>query len=374
MIALLYYPIYLLIVTIVTLNLRKVYANRNGLSSYSEAPGTTNSILYFAILLGIVIGIRPVQPVFGDMVNTVQSYNMLYQNTPFVFDFEAENFLYDNILALFGALDLGTEAFFTLMALIYYVGTFVGIRRMFPQNSKLAYFVFLAAFSTFSYSVNGVKAGSAAALFILALSYRNNLKVCIPLVLISWGFHHSMQLPVAAFFLTLFFKNPRLYFGAWCFCLLMAIAHVSAFQSLFASMSDSTGAGYLAGGTNDDVQMDQGGFRLDFIAYSAMPVLVGYYAIYKKKMHLSRFYSCLLNTYLCTNGVWMLCMYAQFTNRIAYLSWFLYPIVLIYPFLNEDWGPTRYKTLTKVFTYHLCFTLFMECVYYGSAFTFLKHL
>ena len=110
MIALLYYPIYLLIVTIVTLNLRKVYANRNGLSSYSEAPGTTNSILYFAILLGIVIGIRPVQPVFGDMVNTVQSYNMLYQNTPFVFDFEAENFLYDNILALFGALDLGTEA------------------------------------------------------------------------------------------------------------------------------------------------------------------------------------------------------------------------------------------------------------------------
>ena len=137
-------------------------------------------------------------------------------------------------------------------------------------------------------------------------------------------------------------------------------------------MSDSTGAGYLAGGTNDDVQMDQGGFRLDFIAYSAMPVLVGYYAIYKKKMHLSRFYSCLLNTYLCTNGVWMLCMYAQFTNRIAYLSWFLYPIVLIYPFLNEDWGPTRYKTLTKVFTYHLCFTLFMEFVYYGSALAFLR--
>ena len=43
MIALLYYPIYLLIVTIVTLNLRKVYANRNGLSSYSEAPGTIAS-------------------------------------------------------------------------------------------------------------------------------------------------------------------------------------------------------------------------------------------------------------------------------------------------------------------------------------------
>lgn len=374
MIALLYYPIYLLIVTIVTLNLRTVYANRNGLNSYTETSGTVQRMIFFSILLGLIIGTRPNHWCFGDMANTVQTYNMLYLNTPFEFDFEAENFLYDNILALFGSLDLGTESFFTLMALIYYVGTFVGIRRMFPNNSKLAYFVFLAAFSTFSYSVNGVKAGSAAALFILALSYRNNLKVCIPLVLISWGFHHSMQLPVAAFLLTLYFKNPKLYFSAWCFCLLMAVAHVSAFQNLFASMSDSIGAGYLAGGTNDDIQMDQGGFRPDFIAYSAMPVLVGYYAIYKKKMQLSRFYCCLLNTYLCTNSVWMLCMYAQFTNRIAYLSWFLYPIVLIYPFLNEDWGHSRYKTLTKVFTYHLCFTLFMECVYYGSAFTFLRYL
>ena len=60
----------------------------------------------------------------------------------------------------------------------------------------------------------------------------------------------------------------------------------------------------------------------------------------------------------------MLCMYANFTNRIAYLSWFLYPIVLIYPYLNEDWGVNKYKIFSMVVFLHLSFTLFMSVIYY----------
>ena len=78
---------------------------------------------------------------------------------------------------------------------------------------------------------------------------------------------------------------------------------------------------------------------------------------------MSGLYKDLLNLYLCTNGVWMLCMYANFTNRIAYLSWFLYPIVLIYPFLNEELGPQRYRQFSKVMLCHLAFTLFMAFIY-----------
>ena len=107
------------------------------------------------------------------------------------------------------------------------------------------------------------------------------------------------------------------------------------------------------------------GFRIDFVIYSAMPILVGYWAVYKKKLQLSKIYTCLLNLYMVLNGTWMLCMYANFTNRIAYLSWFLYPIVLIYPYLNENWGPTRYKDFSKVMLAHLGFTLFMKFVYYA---------
>lgn len=79
-----------------------------------------------------------------------------------------------------------------------------------------AYLVFLAAFSTFSYATNGIKAGAAASIFILALSYSDKLSICIPLLLVSLSFHHSMTLPLAAFALTFIFKNTKLIM-AWMF-------------------------------------------------------------------------------------------------------------------------------------------------------------
>ena len=229
-------------------------------------------------------------------------------------------------------------------------------------NTLAAYVVFLAAFSTFSYATNGIKAGAAASLFILALGYRENLKVCIPLVLLSWGFHHSMIMVVAAFVVTLFVKNPKIYFVLWGFCFLMAFAHITAFAHFFSGFTTEHGASYLL--TEGGNEGTKGGFRIDFILYSAMPVIVGWYAVFKKQYKLTNLYKNLLNLYLCLNGVWMLCMYAEFTNRIAYLSWFIYPIVLIYPFLQEQWGKNKYKTFSFVMLGHLGFTLFMNLIYY----------
>ena len=297
------------------------------------------------------------------MVNYADWYNYFYEGEPFLFDWETENLLFDNLFAWWGSERLGYTSFFVFMAVIYFGAAYLGIRKLFPNHRLTAYLVYLAAFSTFSYATNGIKAGAAASLFILAMGYRENLKVCIPLILISWGFHHSMIMVVAGFVLTLFVKNPKYYFYGWVFCFLMAAAHVTAFQHFFSDFTTEHGAKYL---TDSLVENDgtKGGFRIDFILYSAMPVLVGYYAVFKKKMHLSPLYKDLLNLYLCLNGLWMLCMYAEFTNRIAYLSWFLYPIVLIYPFLQEQWGKSRYKTFGLVMLGHLGFTLFMNIIYY----------
>lgn len=374
LIASLYYPIYLLLVTILTFSVYNRYKVRSGLGTYS-AQSNSNAVLLVPFLI-FFIGLRPVSGYyFVDMANYVQDYHAFYEGAPFHFDVNAENFIFDNYFAWVGSMYLGTEFFFTTIAAIYFGASYIGIKRMFPNDTLAAYLVFLGAFSTFSYGTNGIKAGAATSLFILAIAYRENLKVCIPLVLVSWGFHHSMQLPVAAFILALVYKNPKVYFAAWCACILISAAHITFFQELFASMSadamnDSRGAEYLRSSGSD--WGGKSGYRIDFILYSAMPALVGYWAMYKKKVQLSKFYICLLNVYLCTNGIWMLCMYASFTNRIAYLSWFLYPVVLTYPFLREDWGPSRYRTFAKVMLAHLGFTIFMQGIYYGSLVAFLK--
>lgn len=358
-----YQTIYLLLVTLMSLVAYNQYQRRNGLREFK--PNTTDVIGgALVIFLIFFIGFRPVSNrYFVDMPNYVTYYTLFYEGEPFLFDWEVDNLLFDNLFAWWGSERLGYTSFFVCIAAIYFGAAYLGIRKLFPNHRLTAYLVFLAAFSTFSYSTNGIKAGAAASLFILAMGYRENLKVCVPLVLLSWGFHHSMVMVVAGFVLTLFVKNPKYYFYGWVFCFLMAAAHVTAFQHFFSDFTTDHGAGYLIaeGGQHGG----KGGFRIDFILYSAMPVLVGFYAVFKKKIQLSKLYRNLLNLYLCLNGIWMLCMYANFTNRIAYLSWFLYPIVLIYPFLQEQWGKSRYKTFGLVMLGHLGFTLFMNIVYYA---------
>ena len=357
-----YQNIYLFIVTILTLIAAHRYSTAEAGARIEKSKYEIGN-LSFVVFMILFIGLRPVSGrYFVDMANYVENYKAFYEGVKFTFDSDAENFIFDNLFSWWGSKRLGTTSFFLLISAIYFGAAYLGIRRLFPQHKFVAYLVFLGAFSTFSYGTNGIKAGAAASLFILALGYRDKLKLCIPLVFLSWGFHHSMQLPIAAFVLTFVFKNPKWYFFGWTLCFLCALTHITWFQELFAGFSDEQGASYLFS-TGEDWG-GKTGFRIDFVIYSAMPVIAGYYSIFVENIN-TALYQRLLNLYLCTNGVWMLCMYANFTNRIAYLSWFLYPIVLIYPFVNERFGKNRNKTLTKVMLVHLGFTLFMTFIYYA---------
>ena len=356
----LYQTIYLFVVTLISLVVFMQYQKRSGSMSYRHN-GTDTFAIVLTVCLVLFIGLRPVSgKYFVDMANYSSYYTAILEGAPFNFDTNTDNIIFDNLFAWWGSECLGYKSFFLFIAAIYFGAAFLGIRKLFPNNALAAYLLFLAAFSTFSYATNGIKAGAATSLFILAIGYRDNLKVCIPLILLSWGFHHSMIMVVAAFVVTLFVKNPKVYFALWSFCFLMALAHISFFAEFFSGFTTEHGAEYLLSDGADDGT--KGGFRIDFIMYSAVPVVVGWYAVFTKKTNLSDKYKNLLNLYLCLNGIWMLCMYAAFTNRIAYLSWFLYPIVLIYPFLQEDWGENRYRTFSLVMLGHLGFTLFMSVI------------
>lgn len=359
--AAIYNTLYLTIVTILSLIVYTRYSKR---TSGVRINGSSNNIgmLILVVFLILFIGLRPESYVFVDMMNYVQYYHTLYEGRPFSWDWNAENYIFDNILAYIGSLNLGVTSFFVLIAAIYLGSAYWGIKRLFPNDTAMAYLAFLGAFSTFGYGTNGIKAGAAASLFILALSFYRNWKICLPMMLVVLGFHHSMTMAIAAFVVAVLWKNPKHFFVGWLFCLLCAAAHISYFQELFAGLTDDSGASYL-----NSVDSDWGGksgFRLDFVLYSSMPVLVGYYAIYKHKIE-SKMYNMLLKVYLVTNGVWMLCMYANFTNRIAYISWGIYPIVLLYPLLDENWGVKKYRVAAKIFMAHLAFTLFMQMVYYA---------
>ena len=262
-----------------------------------------------------------------------------------------------------------SSTFFLLMSFLYFMMMFLACRKLFPEGSLLPFLVCLAAFSSFAYATNGIKAGVAASLFLMAIAYHDKLIIAVPFLLLSMGFHHSMQLPMAAFLVVLFIRNPKIYFFLWFLSLLLAIFHITYFQDIFATLTDEQGAGYLVTDENDLYWGDVIRFRPDFVLYSSVPFVIGFLILSKKSI-VSTKYIFLLNFYLLTNSVWMLCMYAKFTNRIAYLSWFVYPIVLIYPFLeskNADYQTNQLKRFVPwVVLGHLAFTLFMFFVYYNN--------
>lgn len=364
----------LFIVGIWTYQLSQQYRLRTFSVQDINAPSPQFGIIVLAVFLTLLIGLRPMDDRHAWMWVDSWHYRQLYNHylsigNSFVFNPLAENFLWDNLFVFWAINDWGLTNLFLISDAIYFGCTYLACRKWFPHDTVIAYLAFLGAFSTYSYSYNGVKAGVAAALFLLALANYEKKVFSIVLVLLSWGCHHSMIILVAAYILTMFFKNPKWYFYGWALCVLMATLHISFFVNLFAGMtSDERAVRYLTG-AGDNAYMT--GFRPDFILYSAAPILVGYIIFMRNRIEISNLYRVLLCMYLCTNGIWCLCMYAASTNRIAYLSWFMYPFVLIYPFLKEDLSGlsllgtrNQYVMLAIVVMYHFLFTFFMEVIYY----------
>ena len=75
------------------------------------------------------------------------------------------------------------------------------------------------------------------------------------------------------------------------------------------------------------------GFRWDFLLYGSVPILEGIYFVFKRKYN-NQFYCILLSTYILTNAFWVLINEVPFSDRFAYLSWFMMPVVIIYPILS----------------------------------------
>jgi hypothetical protein len=100
------------------------------------------------------------------------------------------------------------------------------------------------------------------------------------------------------------------------------------------------------------------GYRFDFILYSGLPILLGYVYVIKKGFN-DLFYKRILHTYILTNIVWVFLIYAAYSNRIAYLSWFLMPVVMIYPLLKNNLFRKQNKLIGYLVFGSLFFTLIL---------------
>ena len=320
--------------------------DRNSMQVKTYNLYSSNILLLFTLMM---IGMRPLSGIFTDMY----TYSFIFE--AITFD-ELGN---DRLFGLYMYLckQVATVEFlFFLTACIYIGCLYKASVRLSNKYRFVVFLMFVTSFSFFAYGTNTIRAGMAGSILILGLTYINKLKIAIPIFFIGIGIHTSMLLPAAAFGLAYFYRNTKHYIYIWFACILLSFVLGGVMEQFFASIgfSDERLSGYLI---VEETEYKVG-FRWDFLLYSALPIVMGWYVIVKRGIT-QPFYVILLNAYIISNAFWVLIIRANFSDRFAYLSWFMMPLVIIYPVLKFRLWSRQYIKAAFIVFLNFMFTYLM---------------
>lgn len=244
--------------------------------------------------------------------------------------------------------------YFFITTVFYIVNYFIASYRMSKRYHYILLLMTFISFMFYAYGTNTIRAGFAISFLLLALTYYQKFWLMAILITISIGCHYSMIIPSIGILISRFFDKTKFYFALWCIAIPLSAIAGNYFEILFASLSnDSRAIAFLTTSMNYNT-----GFRYDFIIYSCIPICVGYYYIYKKKFK-SDYYKLIYNSYILTNIFWILVIRANFSDRFAYLSWFLIPYIIIYPLVNTKLFESQNKKICLILMLQMIFTYTM---------------
>lgn len=259
-----------------------------------------------------------------------------------VLDFQSHGFSYDSqrgevafliytwIISRFTSY----KGWFVVTAVIYMGSYWLAAKRMTREYSFILFLSIVCNFQFLSYGSNTIRAGFAASLLTLAISFCNKPKVMFLLFVSAFFCHKSMAIPIGALLVAYRFldKSKWLLF-VWLLSIVISYGFGSHFGAFVSGFVQDTRADYFI--VNAAKTHYRVGFRWDFLLYSSIPVILGYWYMYFQNFK-SEFYHWIYNTYLIANAFWVLVIRAEYTDRFAYLSWFLFPVLLFYPLLSQQ--------------------------------------
>lgn len=315
-----------------------------------------NGLLFSWILFAYAVGMIAFFPVPWNVGadRTLYAYGFIHAgNEGFIT--EGTDYLFGLYCALVARF-FDWQGCFVVTALIYVGNHLIAAYRCSRENVALLFLLMLSSFSFYAYGVNTIRAGFAASFLLLAVVYYRQLVWFFLFIFIAVNCHYSMIIPSLAMVAARYWNKPKLYIGLWLCCVLASAVAGHYFETLFAGMSSDSRVSYLAVDAQDTHY--KVGFRVDFVLYSLLPIVAGYYYLVRKRIQ-SEFYSFLLNTYILANCFWILVIRANFSDRFAYLSWFLYPLVLIYPMCHFKIAPQQHAKMALILLVSAGFTYFM---------------
>ncbi len=361
----LYEKAHVLVLLVLTLFYYSILKGKNAKQLILRS-NTQPLIFLYVFIFIFVVGFRPVVYAFGDTVNYAHGYEE-FSLSPERILFESDSLFY--LFMWTCAQFMSVNWFFFLVEILYVVPIVIACYRLLHANMDIGLLFCFAAFSFFAYGVNGLRNGVACSFIFLAITFiRGSIRdkvICSILTVIAVGFHISVLLPAVCMLAAFFVRRPGILFYFWVISIVISLVAGSSVANFFANLGffEDRISDYIHPDIEEDL-FTETGFRWDFLLYSAAPIFLGWYIIFKRKVY-EKTYLLLLGTYIFANAFWIMVIRAEFSNRFAYLSWFLYPIVIAYPLLKlKIWPKTQGQKTALIMLAHLAFTLFMVFIVY----------
>lgn len=320
--------------------------------------------LVCGVTLTLWLGLRPVHYAFGDTVNYAQEYADLELSTV-AMDWGKE-WIWQWLMITCKAAGMSVNGFFLLVEAGYVFSSLWAIKVLFPRHTTLGSLFMWCSLMWFSFSVNGLRNGLACHFTLLGMAlWLSDKKLpAIALVLGAFGIHRSVALPLMAFALALWGKvNVPRAIGFWVTSIILSLVAGGRITDFFSSMGFDERMTSYTNADNDMNQFSRTGFRWDFLLYSAMPIWMAWYVCVKRKAK-ENWYNALAVTYILSNAFWVMVIRSSFSNRFAYLSWFLYPVIIAYPLIWLPLWRNQDNRTGIILSAYCAFSAFMLLVYW----------
>lgn len=356
---LLYFPVFIYTVAALCVVAAVIYiARMDGAQQLSSEIDYSLSFLV-CLIFALFIGFRPFDGLFGDTI----SYARIYDNFNYLTvdtDWQYE-WIWQYLMLLCKRAGLSSSGFFTVVSLGYFFTAYFAICILTPKDVMVTLLFMLSSLMFYTFSINGLRNGLACHLVLLgiALLLKGRLPWAALVYICAFGIHRSTILPIVASIVgALCVRNMRLLILLWIVCIPVSLVSGSFFPALFASIGFDNRM-LLYSFPQDMTLFRHSGFRWDFLLYSTLPVMVAWWVTTVKRVT-DRWYTVIMTVYLLCNAFWILVIRSAYSNRFAYLSWFIYPIAIAYPFVNLPLWPYRHQKAALILIVYAAFNIILS--------------
>ena len=328
-------------------------------SHLQEAGSHSLFAIILSLLLAFWIGLRPVSFVFGDTTNYALEYSLKK-----VYDVRmnwSDEWIWQWLMVGCKAAGFSVQVFFTIVAFGYVMSACWAVKRLLPKDPMLGMVFLLTSLMYFPFATNGLRNGLACHIVLLAFSFLLDSK-WVPgaaFSLLAFGIHRSTMLPIAAVLVAIFLmRNVRYAIAFWILSIFISLVAGGFFSNIFTSLGFDDRMTQYVQTIDESYGYTNIGFRWDFLLYSSFPVILAWYVVAKKGVT-DNWFNVLATTYCICNAFWIMIIRSAFSNRFAYLSWFMYPIVVAYPLIYLPIWEDQDRMTGWILLGYCAFTAFM---------------